>query len=49
MLNGMQNAIRLVLDGYPAHLLAEVSNLTHTNLMEEGVKKIINQTIEIRR
>lgn len=40
------NVNRLVLDDYYTHLRAEVSNTTHTNLMEEGVKKVINQTIE---
>lgn len=40
------NVNRLVLDDYYTHLRSKVSNMTHTNLMEEGVKKVINQTIE---
>lgn len=40
------NVNRLVLDNYYTHLRAEVSNMPHTNLIEQGVDKVIEQTVE---
>ncbi|KAF3008214.1 hypothetical protein E8E14_009185 [Neopestalotiopsis sp. 37M] len=40
------NVNRLVLDDYYTHLRSEVSNMSHTALIEQGVDKVINQTIE---
>lgn len=40
------NVNRLVLDDYYAHLEANVSKLTHTVLMEEGVQQVINLTVK---
>lgn len=40
------NVNRLVLDDYYEHLRSQVNQLTHTSLMEQGVEKVIAQTIE---
>lgn len=41
------NVNRIVLDDYYAHLRSEASKMkSHTTLIEEGVEKIINQTVE---
>ncbi|KAF5004755.1 hypothetical protein FDECE_8745 [Fusarium decemcellulare] len=41
------NVNRLVLDDYYTHLRSETANMrSHTSLMEEGVEKVVNQTIE---
>jgi fructose-bisphosphate aldolase, class II len=40
------NVNRLVLDDYFGHLEANVGKLTTTVLMEDGVGKVIRQTIE---
>lgn len=40
------NVNRLVLDDYYTHLRSEVSNVPHTALIEQGIEKIIEQTIE---
>jgi fructose-bisphosphate aldolase class II len=40
------NVNRLVLDEYYTHLRSQVNNITHTSLMEQGVQKVITQTIE---
>jgi len=40
------NVNRLVLDDYYAHLKIHVAKLPHTTLIEQGVQKVINQTVE---
>ncbi|CZS96130.1 related to fructose-bisphosphate aldolase [Rhynchosporium graminicola] len=40
------NVNKLVLDDYFDHLKAKVSKLTTTALMEEGVEKVVRQTVE---
>lgn len=40
------NVNRLVLDNYYTHLRANVSSLPHTSLIEEGVKEVIDLTVE---
>lgn len=40
------NVNRLVLDNYYSHLRSEVSNMSHTSLIEQGVDKVIEQTVE---
>jgi fructose-bisphosphate aldolase class II len=40
------NVNRLVLDDYYTHLRSQVNQLTHTSLIEQGVKKVTAQTIE---
>lgn len=40
------NVNRLVLDNYYTHLKANVAVLPHTTLIEQGVQKIIDQTVE---
>ncbi|ETS81511.1 hypothetical protein PFICI_06513 [Pestalotiopsis fici W106-1] len=40
------NVNRLVLDDYYAHLRSEVCNLSHTSLIEQGVDKVIKQTMQ---
>ena len=41
------NVNRVVLDDYYAHLRSDAARMTpHTTLMEEGVDKVINQTVE---
>ena len=40
------NVNRLVLDDYYSHLKSHVAKLPHTTLIEEGVQKIIGQTVE---
>ncbi|KAH7165236.1 ketose-bisphosphate aldolase [Dactylonectria macrodidyma] len=40
------NVNRLVLDDYYIHLRSQVSHLSHTTLLEEGVQKVVAQTVE---
>lgn len=40
------NVNRLVLDDYYAHLHSQVAKVPHTTLIEEGVDKVIAQTME---
>ncbi|KAH7145453.1 hypothetical protein B0J13DRAFT_665826 [Dactylonectria estremocensis] len=40
------NVNRLVLDEYCIHLRSQVSRLSHTTLLEEGVQKVVAQTAE---
>lgn len=40
------NVNRLVLDNYYIHLRAHASHLPQTTLMEEGVREVIDQTVE---
>ncbi|PQE22207.1 fructose-bisphosphate aldolase protein [Rutstroemia sp. NJR-2017a WRK4] len=40
------NVNRLVLDDYFEHLHANAGKMPHTTLMEQGVEKVVNQTIE---
>ncbi|KAJ3545314.1 hypothetical protein NM208_g2571 [Fusarium decemcellulare] len=41
------NVNRLVLDDYYVHLKSETASMrSHTSLMEEGVEKVVNQTVE---
>lgn len=40
------NVNRMVLDDYYAHLRSQASSLSHTKLMEEGVEKVVAQTLE---
>jgi fructose-bisphosphate aldolase class II len=40
------NVNRLVLDGYFEHLHANAGKMPHTTLMEHGVEKVVEQTIE---
>ncbi|KAK1762717.1 ketose-bisphosphate aldolase [Phialemonium atrogriseum] len=40
------NVNRLVLDDYYTHLRSQVSNVPHTALIEQGVDKVIAQTVE---
>lgn len=40
------NVNRLVLDDYYTHLRSQVSNVPHTALIEQGVEKVIAQTVE---
>ncbi|KAI0886897.1 ketose-bisphosphate aldolase [Annulohypoxylon maeteangense] len=40
------NVNRLVLDNYYAHLRSQVSNMPHTTLIEQGIDKVVEQTIE---
>ncbi|KAK7413954.1 hypothetical protein QQX98_007137 [Neonectria punicea] len=40
------NVNRLVLDDYYLHLRANVPHLSHTTLLEEGVDKVVAQTVE---
>lgn len=41
------NVNRIVLDDYYAHLRAETAGMkSHTTLLEEGVNKVVHQTVE---
>lgn len=40
------NVNRLVLDDYYDHLRANVAKLPHTQLIEEGIQKVADLTIE---
>lgn len=40
------NVNRLVLDRYYAHLKVNVSKLTHTALIEEGIQQVVDLTAE---
>lgn len=40
------NVNRLVLDDYYVHLRSEVGNLSHTALIEQGVDRVIDQTMQ---
>lgn len=40
------NVNRLVLDNYYTHLRANVSNLPHTTLIEEGIREVVDLTEE---
>lgn len=40
------NMNKLVLDDYSDHLKDKAGKIPHTNLMEEGVRKVILQTME---
>lgn len=40
------NVNKLVLDDYYAHLRSQVSSVPHTTLIEQGIDKVVEQTIE---
>ena len=40
------NVNKLVLDDYSAHLVANAGKVPQTMLMEQGVQKVVAQTVE---